>query len=411
MTTEQKEAVYATLRRDEKETNDPSALREIISGYEALGQFRDALRSARLLMANPYSSGEGLLQQAVALKRLGRYKESLAAARAAYKIPGPHQESAYSFIQLNKPHMEENARSRSALIVAPGSAPSGDRKIAVSFPQEKGLRIAAAPPPAPANGKPRHFPLLPLSIFGMGLVAYGVAKSRSPFVSEDGGKPTPVVPLGRIGQIIRNTIVGLTLVGLTVVTAIGFHREAPAMVTATANFFSRFGQQGANIFQSEMGSVTPAANEAAAESSEFAVQAKPVVEEAGQIAIKRGEIVSRFMRSELEGAPGSFRPARYDLSTAGQTVIGKFPDYVTLARRTDANYFSIPKPVWDDMSEAEHWAANQRFLDRAIARGDDFVLASDALTRSSGYYLKELQYLFAHGYEFNNIGNRLIKAR
>ncbi len=50
-------------------------------------------------------------------------------------------------------------------------------------------------------------------------------------------------------------------------------------------------------------------------------------------------------------------------------VLGKYPDYINLADDLVARRFNVPDWVWNGMSDAERWAANQRFLDRAIARG------------------------------------------
>ena len=59
-------------------------------------------------------------------------------------------------------------------------------------------------------------------------------------------------------------------------------------------------------------------------------------------------------------------------TTAGRTVLGHFPAYLEKANELGANRFSIPTSVWAKMSTTARWAANQKFLDRAIARGDEF---------------------------------------
>jgi hypothetical protein len=51
------------------------------------------------------------------------------------------------------------------------------------------------------------------------------------------------------------------------------------------------------------------------------------------------------------------------------------------------------------MSPVEQWAANQKSLDRAIARGDDIVLATQAgAARAGSFFARELEYLAGRGY-------------
>lgn len=58
--------------------------------------------------------------------------------------------------------------------------------------------------------------------------------------------------------------------------------------------------------------------------------------------------------------------AAEDAAAATDTVVlGHYPEYLQAGGRT----FSVPTDVWDAMSPEEQWAANQKFLDRAIARG------------------------------------------
>jgi hypothetical protein len=77
---------------------------------------------------------------------------------------------------------------------------------------------------------------------------------------------------------------------------------------------------------------------------------------------------------------------------SGVTVLGSFPEYVLTAERLGANYFSVPAEEWAEMSAAEQWAANQAFLDAAIARGDSFVF-SNSLAPAGSFFERELQYL------------------
>jgi hypothetical protein len=95
----------------------------------------------------------------------------------------------------------------------------------------------------------------------------------------------------------------------------------------------------------------------------------------------------------------------------GQTVLGKYPDYITLADELGARRFNIPTDIWNKMSKAEQWAANQKFLDRLIARGDEIVLSNPIknLSGVTGSFRQELNYLFSKGFTLNKEGTRLIK--
>lgn len=61
------------------------------------------------------------------------------------------------------------------------------------------------------------------------------------------------------------------------------------------------------------------------------------------------------------------------------------------------------------MSSAEQWAANQKFLDRMITRGDDIILATPLnKVRPGSYFAKELEYLASKGYRPSAGGTKLI---
>jgi hypothetical protein len=61
------------------------------------------------------------------------------------------------------------------------------------------------------------------------------------------------------------------------------------------------------------------------------------------------------------------------------------------------------------MTPDEQWAANQRFLDRTISRGDDIQLATPIhRVRPGSFYERELQYLGSRGYRPNQGGDRLM---
>ena len=95
----------------------------------------------------------------------------------------------------------------------------------------------------------------------------------------------------------------------------------------------------------------------------------------------------------------------------GIVVLGKYPEYVDVASKLKARIFSIPIDVWNKMTKAEQWAANTKFLDRAIARGDSFILSNKVtnISEATGYFKSELQYLVSKGYQIAKDGLSMIK--
>lgn len=65
--------------------------------------------------------------------------------------------------------------------------------------------------------------------------------------------------------------------------------------------------------------------------------------------------------------------------------------------------------MWNSWTEDQQWAANQKFLDRGIAAGDSFELATpvDTMRIPSGY-AEEIDYLLGNGYTFNDAGTELV---
>ncbi len=62
----------------------------------------------------------------------------------------------------------------------------------------------------------------------------------------------------------------------------------------------------------------------------------------------------------------------------GVSVLGHYPGYKDLAQSIGARYFNVPQHVWERMTPAQQWAANQKFLDRLAARGDTIILSTRA---------------------------------
>jgi hypothetical protein len=94
----------------------------------------------------------------------------------------------------------------------------------------------------------------------------------------------------------------------------------------------------------------------------------------------------------------------------GRTVLGHYPAYVEKAAELGARRFNVPTDIWNKMSPAQQWAANQKFLDRMIARGDQVILATQAnAARAGSFFARELQYLKSQGYQLADDGLSTFK--
>jgi|GEM_PF-2534933 len=93
------------------------------------------------------------------------------------------------------------------------------------------------------------------------------------------------------------------------------------------------------------------------------------------------------------------------------TILGKYPEYLQLAEKIGANRFNIPANIWNSMTPLEQWAANARFLDDVIARGDDIILSNRVtdISQVTGAFRKELEYLIQRGYRLSHNGIRMIR--
>jgi hypothetical protein len=92
-------------------------------------------------------------------------------------------------------------------------------------------------------------------------------------------------------------------------------------------------------------------------------------------------------------------------------VLGHFPEYKVLADDLGAKRFNIPESIWNAMTDAERWTANQKFLDRMISRGDEIILATSLdRVRPGSYFARELDYLAKKGYIPSSDGTRLVKV-
>jgi RHS repeat-associated protein len=93
----------------------------------------------------------------------------------------------------------------------------------------------------------------------------------------------------------------------------------------------------------------------------------------------------------------------------GRTVLGHYPGYIEQASELGARRFNLPGHIWDKMTDAERWAANQKFLDRLIKRGDEVILSTPAdQARAGSFFARELEYLQGQGYRLVDGGTRLV---
>lgn len=136
--------------------------------------------------------------------------------------------------------------------------------------------------------------------------------------------------------------------------------------------------------------------------------AAPIVPSSGYF--RRGAKAVNKAIDLIEGGD-KVKEATQAVVKAGKTVIGKYPEYLKLSDKLSANRFNIPTKIWNKMSKAERWQANVKFLDRAIARGDEIILSNPVknIDDVSGTFRKELDYLIEQGYRLSEDGSRMIK--
>jgi RHS repeat-associated protein len=113
------------------------------------------------------------------------------------------------------------------------------------------------------------------------------------------------------------------------------------------------------------------------------------------------------------GTGVKFLARELNLVAKGKTVIGHNPAYVRLAEQLGANHLNVPEKIWEALSNTERWDMLKGFLDEAIARGDDFLLATPLNEIKEGsWFAKEIKYLLDTGkYVLNEAGTALIFKR
>jgi RHS repeat-associated protein len=123
---------------------------------------------------------------------------------------------------------------------------------------------------------------------------------------------------------------------------------------------------------------------------------------AGDGLFKLGGKVVTYLAGDVSGTT---------ISQVSEIVIGKNPDYKNLASLKNAKFFNIPMKYWNRMTADEQLAANIKFLDRAIARGDNIALSNKVtdISKVSGGFRTELDHLVNNGYELSSDGFQMIK--
>ena len=130
------------------------------------------------------------------------------------------------------------------------------------------------------------------------------------------------------------------------------------------------------------------------------------------------DFANRALQAALPGGAGAVAAAASLVSVVrtgaaaqrGVSVLGHHPGYIKYAESIGARYFkTIPREIVERMGPAELRAANTRFLDRLIARGDIVQLSTPAAqARAGSTFAWELQYLQSQGYRLTADGMRML---
>jgi hypothetical protein len=115
-------------------------------------------------------------------------------------------------------------------------------------------------------------------------------------------------------------------------------------------------------------------------------------------------------------AQASFRAARIAASERQvAAVLGKFenkPNFQRVAEHLHVKSLDIPRHIYNKMTPAQQWAANQKMLDRAIARGGDFLFDKPIkdINSVTGGLRRELNYLSEKGFTLSADGWSMTRA-
>lgn len=160
-------------------------------------------------------------------------------------------------------------------------------------------KVAVVPPdPLAEQKKPepaRPNPLVPLAeAAGLGILAYGVSRSKASYESAEGFDEEHRPPYGRGQQFVAGAVIaglvgaGVYFAGVAAVAA------APALSRQVASI----GNQGMRLAQSEAGAINPIAAKVNGRANAVAPQVEGAASQVEQIVIKKGEILNRVWHSE-----------------------------------------------------------------------------------------------------------------
>jgi hypothetical protein len=121
------------------------------------------------------------------------------------------------------------------------------------------------------------------------------------------------------------------------------------------------------------------------------------------------QVINSTVRGSVIAGSSSTARGTVAATQGGTSVLGHFPEYLVRAEQLGASRFNIPAELWARMSPAQRWAANQKFLDDLVARGDQAVLTTRVGRVTVGSTLeREIQYLLNRGYQIVDDGWRLV---
>lgn len=100
------------------------------------------------------------------------------------------------------------------------------------------------------------------------------------------------------------------------------------------------------------------------------------------------------------------------LKSSGKSVavLGQFPEYLSLSKEVNARFYSLPTELYRSLTAQERWWANEKFIDRQIARGSEIILSTKVdLKTISATFKKEYEYLLEKGFSLTEDGLRMIR--
>ncbi len=116
--------------------------------------------------------------------------------------------------------------------------------------------------------------------------------------------------------------------------------------------------------------------------------------------LKRGLVVSKVLAK-----------AKPLITVLGKAEWGGVQGYEKVAAEMGYNSFQVAPEVWAAMSVSERLAANMKFLDDVIARGDEIVFSKKvaSISSESGAFREELEYMYKNGYNLTKDGMGMVK--